>query len=57
MTLRKRAHWKFREKKLDHTLCRTHFGRSYGPVTIQTTELMDLTLIILTFFNGLVHVS
>jgi len=25
------GHWKLKGEALDHTLWRTHFGRSYGP--------------------------
>jgi hypothetical protein len=34
----KRRYWKLKEEALDHTLCRTSFGRDYGPVVRQTTE-------------------
>jgi hypothetical protein len=34
----KRRYWKLKEEALDHTLCRTRFGRGYGPVVRQTAE-------------------
>jgi hypothetical protein len=34
----KRIYWKLKEEALDHTLWRTRFGRSYGPVVRQTAE-------------------
>jgi hypothetical protein len=33
----KRRYWKLKEDALDHTKCRTRFGRGYGPVVRQTT--------------------
>ena len=36
-----RVYWKLKEEALDHTLCRTCFGRGYGPVTSQTMEIMQ----------------
>jgi hypothetical protein len=42
----KKGYWKLKEEALDHTLWRTRFGRGYGPVVRQTTELM----------NGLINV-
>jgi hypothetical protein len=35
-----RGSWKLNEEALDRTLCRTRFGRVYGPVIRQTTERM-----------------
>ena len=35
----KRGYWKLKEDSLDHTLWTTYFGRGYGPVTRQTTEI------------------
>ena len=32
-------YWKFVEEALARKLRRTHFGRGYGPVVRQTTEL------------------
>jgi len=40
-----RSQWKLQEEALDHTLWRTHFGRSYGPVIRQTTEWINATLL------------
>jgi hypothetical protein len=34
----KRRYWKLKEESLDRTLCRTRFGRGYGPVVRQTAE-------------------
>jgi hypothetical protein len=34
----KKRNWKLKEEALDRTLCRTRFGRGYGPVVRQTTE-------------------
>jgi len=34
----KKGCWKLKEEALDHTLWRSRFGRSYGPVVRQTTE-------------------
>jgi hypothetical protein len=31
-------YWKLKEEALDRTLCRTRFGRGYGPVVRQTTK-------------------
>jgi hypothetical protein len=36
----KRKYCKLKEKALDRTLWKTRFGRGYGPVVRQTTELM-----------------
>jgi hypothetical protein len=33
----KRGYWKLKEEALARTLCRTHFGRGYGPVVRRTT--------------------
>ena len=33
-----RRYWKLKEEALDRTLCRTRFGRGYGPVVRQTAE-------------------
>jgi hypothetical protein len=33
-----RGYWKLKEEALDHTLWRTRFGRSYGPLVRQTAE-------------------
>jgi hypothetical protein len=33
-----RGYWKLKEEALYHTLCRTRFGRSYGPVVRQTAD-------------------
>jgi hypothetical protein len=33
-----RGYWKLKEEALDHSLCRTCFGRGYGHVVRQTTE-------------------
>jgi hypothetical protein len=35
----KRRYWKLREEALDRTQWKTRFGRGYGPVVRQTTEL------------------
>jgi len=32
------VYWKLNEEALDCTLWRTHFGKQYRPVIIQTTE-------------------
>jgi len=32
------GYWYLKEGALDRTLCRTRFGRGYGPVVWQTTE-------------------
>jgi hypothetical protein len=34
----KKRYWKLKEEALDRTLCRTRFGRGYGPVVRQTAE-------------------
>jgi hypothetical protein len=34
----KRVYSKLKKEALDRTLCRSRFGRSYGPVVRQTTE-------------------
>jgi predicted AlkP superfamily pyrophosphatase or phosphodiesterase len=34
---KKRGYWKLKEEALDGTLCRTRFGRGYGPVLRQIT--------------------
>jgi hypothetical protein len=34
----KKRYWNLKEKALDRTVCRTRFGRGYGPVVRQTTE-------------------
>jgi hypothetical protein len=34
----KRRYWKLKEESLDSNLCRTRFGRGYGPVVRQTAE-------------------
>jgi hypothetical protein len=31
-------YWKLKEEALDSTLCRTRFGRGYGPVVRESTE-------------------
>jgi hypothetical protein len=31
-------YWKLKEEATGRTVCRTRFGRSYGPVVRQTTE-------------------
>jgi hypothetical protein len=36
---KKRKNWKLKEEALVRTLWRTRFGRGYGPVVRQTTEL------------------
>jgi len=33
-----RVSWKLKEEALDHTLCRTGFGRGHGPVVRLTAE-------------------
>jgi len=33
-----RGYWKLKEEALNHTLCRTCFGRGYGPVARQTMK-------------------
>ena len=33
----KRGHWKLQEETLDGCVCRTRFGRGYGPVMRQPT--------------------
>ena len=40
MTLRekKKGYRKLKEETLDRTLCRTRFGRGYGPVVRHATE-------------------
>jgi len=38
----KRRYCQFKEEAIDSTLWRTGFGRGYGPVVWQTTELMNL---------------
>jgi hypothetical protein len=35
----KRRYCKFKEEALERTLGRTHFGKSYGPVVRQSTQL------------------
>jgi hypothetical protein len=35
------GYWKLKGDALDHTVWRTNFGRGYGPVVRQTTELMN----------------
>jgi hypothetical protein len=37
----KRRYWKLKEEALDRTVWRTRFGRGFGPVVRQTTELMN----------------
>ena len=32
----KRRYWKLKEESLDRTICRTRFGRGYGPVVRQS---------------------
>jgi hypothetical protein len=34
----KTGYWKLKEEAVDRTLCRTCFGRGYGPVVRQTAE-------------------
>lgn len=34
----KREYWKLKEEALYRTVCKTRFGRAYGPVVRQTTE-------------------
>jgi hypothetical protein len=34
----KRRYWKLKEEAIDRTLCRTRFGRGYGPVVRDTAE-------------------
>jgi hypothetical protein len=41
----KRRYWKLKEKALDRTLRRTRFGRDYGPVVGQITELMKRNIL------------
>jgi len=36
-----RGHWMLKEKALDWTMWKTHFGRGYGPVIRQTTKGMN----------------
>jgi hypothetical protein len=36
-----RRYWKLKEEALDRTVWRTRFGRGYGSVVRQTTELMN----------------
>ena len=36
-----RRYWKLKEETLAHTLWKTRFGRDYGPVVRQTTELIN----------------
>jgi hypothetical protein len=33
-----KRYWKLKKEALDRTLCRSRFGRGYGPVVRQTTE-------------------
>jgi hypothetical protein len=42
MALRKRGYWNLKEEALDSTLWKTRFGRRYGPVVKQTTELKEI---------------
>jgi hypothetical protein len=35
----KRRYCKFKEEALERTLCRTHFGKAYGLVVRQSTQL------------------
>ena len=37
----KKGPWKLIQEALDHTLCRTHSERGYGPATRQTAECID----------------
>ena len=37
----KRRYWKLKEEALDRTTWRNRFGRGYGPLVRQTTELMN----------------
>jgi hypothetical protein len=37
----KTGYWKVKEKSLDRTVWRTRFGRGYGPVVRQATELIN----------------
>jgi hypothetical protein len=34
----KKVYYKLKEEALDRTVWRTRFGRSFGPVVMQTTE-------------------
>jgi hypothetical protein len=47
----RRGYWKLKEEALDCTLCRTHFGRGYQPVIIQTMEWMNLVLLLVVKLN------
>jgi hypothetical protein len=37
----RRGYWKLKEEALDRTVWRTRFGRGYGSVVRQTTELLN----------------
>jgi len=37
----KRGYWKLKEETLACTVCRTSFGRDYGPLLRRTTENVD----------------
>jgi hypothetical protein len=42
------GYWKLKEEALDRTLCRTCFGRGYGPVIRQTViNGLKLTVVVL----------
>jgi hypothetical protein len=43
----KRRYWKLKEEVLDRTVWRTRFGRGYGPVVRQTTELNEMIVNVL----------
>jgi hypothetical protein len=38
-----RGYWKLNKEAVDHTVYRTPFGRGYGPVVRQTTQLINET--------------
>ena len=40
-TKERRGPWKFKEESLDRIVWGTRFGRWYGPVGRQTTEVMN----------------
>jgi hypothetical protein len=39
-------YWKLKDEAQDHTLCRSQFGRGYGPVARQTTTWLEFVLVI-----------
>jgi len=43
---KKRRHWKLKEDRLDRTLWRTRFGRDYGGVVRQATQMKWMSFVL-----------